>query len=105
MLIFRYEVVIDDFLPCRRGKLVFTKSKNENEFWCSLLEKAYAKFYGCYDVLTGGNLADALLDVSGGVPETINLKKTPAKTEQERKQLFSVSKSTFAFKTNSRVLS
>uniref|UniRef100_A0A915AZC1 Calpain catalytic domain-containing protein n=2 Tax=Parascaris univalens TaxID=6257 RepID=A0A915AZC1_PARUN len=69
------EVVVDDLLPTRDGKLLFARSKTPNEFWSALLEKAFAKLYGCYENLVGGQLADALQDVSGGVAETLNVSR------------------------------
>ncbi|CAJ0746269.1 5675_t:CDS:2, partial [Entrophospora sp. SA101] len=67
----RHPVVVDDYLPTRNNHLIFSRSKNPNEMWCSLLEKAYAKLCKCYEALEAGSASDALVDLTGTVPETI----------------------------------
>ena len=37
------QVLVDDLIPTKDGSPVFTHSKDENEWWAALMEKAYAK--------------------------------------------------------------
>ncbi|XP_018424038.1 PREDICTED: calpain-5-like [Nanorana parkeri] len=67
------DVIIDDRLPTIDGNLIYCHSNVKNEFWCALLEKAYAKLSGSYESLDGGSTADAIVDFTGAVVESINL--------------------------------
>ncbi|CAG5129990.1 unnamed protein product, partial [Candidula unifasciata] len=70
------EVVVDDRLPTYNNKLIYASNKKHpNEYWCPLLEKAFAKLNGNYDVIDGGRVHTSLVDLTGGIGEMLVLKK------------------------------
>ncbi|XP_074720969.1 calpain-13-like [Strix uralensis] len=76
------DVVIDDRLPFLNGRYLSVQPRTSNEFWPSLLEKAYAKLRGSYQNLHGGYLSDALVDLTGGVQMAFSLKNPPPDLEE-----------------------
>lgn len=79
-LIFRFwhytrwiNIKIDDRLPTQGGRLVFMRNSNSNEFWAALVEKAYAKMHGTYNVFDGGLTCQALTELTGGFCDDLSL--------------------------------
>ncbi|XP_073346024.1 calpain-9 [Pagrus major] len=71
------EVRIDDLLPTQDNKLIYLSSPDRREFWSSLLEKAYAKLKGGYRALDMGLPHEAMVDMTGGVTEVLNVTSLP----------------------------
>ena len=76
-------VLIDDYIPC------FSKGSNKKyiplfatcrrgNMWPALLEKAYAKLYGSFAAIKGGNISEALMDLTGCPVEDFSLAKVPS---------------------------
>eukprot|EP01018_Ginkgo_biloba_P017061 Gb_09128 [translate_table: standard] len=83
-------VVVDDWIPCEsRGKPAFATSRKGNELWVSILEKAYAKLHGSYEALEGGLVQDALVDLTGGAGEEIDMRSAQAQIDLASGRLWS----------------
>ena len=64
-------VAVDDYVPVdERGAMLFAAASDSPspEIWSVLCEKAYAKLYGSYAAIEGGDVAIAMVDMCGGVP-------------------------------------
>jgi hypothetical protein len=82
-----YDVVIDDYLPFNKKTIQPWCSWNRqepNEFWVSLIEKAYAKLNGGYKNLIGGAPIEAFTDLTAGVEQRFKLNQSI----KEHKQFF-----------------
>ena len=77
-------IEVDDRLPCvasggapRRAelatahRLAFSRAA-KGQLWVQLLEKAYAKAHGSYKAISGGEIAEALLALTGAPSHTID---------------------------------
>ena len=63
------DVVVDDYFPYdprpEKDCWLFSRDTNENEIWVQILEKAYAKVFGSYEVTEGGKPYQALCNLTG----------------------------------------
>lgn len=61
-----HPMYIDDYIPCKpHGEPIFTSSRDINECWVMVLEKAYAKYFGSYLALKSGDSRDGMTDLTG----------------------------------------
>lgn len=61
-------VIIDDLMPVNEdGGLLYCSSKDPQECWAPLLEKAYCKLFTCYEMCDGGLSQEAIFSFFGGV--------------------------------------
>lgn len=68
------DVLVDDRLPLVDKDVLYgCRSQARSDLWAPLLEKAYAKFLGCYELLEACSLSDALVDMTGAAVEHVEL--------------------------------
>ncbi|KAL0220966.1 hypothetical protein RCL1_000820 [Eukaryota sp. TZLM3-RCL] len=69
-------VIVDDFLPCRNNKPIFAVSTVPNEYFPSIIEKAYAKLHQSYQNIEGGQVSIGLSDLTGGIADQFSFKNS-----------------------------
>ncbi len=72
-------VEIDDFFPCKvhkNGKFssAFSRPRNNSVLWVLILEKAWAKVNGSYDLTEGGQTSDAISCLTGAPSKFMSTK-------------------------------
>ena len=74
-------MIIDTRIPCKDGVPVYARSSQKSNMCVSIVEKAYAKLKGTYENLNGGNTSEAMVELTGGVSEKVNLKLMEPRTD------------------------
>lgn len=83
-------VFVDTLIPfdATTKQIAYGSCSEPQEFWVPLMEKAYAKLHGTYEALNGGNLAEGMVDLTGGVSVKYDLSTPEMKTAAESDQLW-----------------
>lgn len=69
-------VIVDDWMPVDEyGELIFAHSKDRQEVWVPLLEKAFCKLHTCYEMCDGGRAGEAIFSIVGGASNRLMIKK------------------------------
>jgi len=73
-------VIVDDWMPVdASGALLYASSKDPEEVWLPLLEKAYCKLHTCYEMCDGGTANEAIFSFFGGCSGKLHVKKNHIK--------------------------
>jgi hypothetical protein len=62
---FKY-ILVDDYFPTANGNVKGMRSKDGDELWSMLVEKAFAKHYGSYRSMASHTMGEALEMLTGG---------------------------------------
>ena len=70
-----HTVIVDDWLPLRHNGIelmtLFAQVGNDHSIWGPILEKVFAKYYGNYSHLVGGNPVSSVKTLTGAPYELL----------------------------------
>jgi hypothetical protein len=67
-----FTMIIDDQMVMSGNNTLFASLGKDGSIWAGLVEKAFAKYYGNYERLVGGLMADAVSALNGSPAESIS---------------------------------
>lgn len=84
------KIIVDTYLPFHHNHLVLSRPQHpkKDPWWFSIVEKAYAKLFGSYTSLKGGNAHAALYRLIGGWPFAFYFNDQETKELIENGKLF-----------------
>jgi hypothetical protein len=86
------QVIVDTLLPYEKELnnrvCLYSSCNNPQEFWIQLMEKAYAKLHKNYQRITHISALDALVDLTGGISELVELQ--PKGEKRDPAQLWNI---------------
>ena len=103
-------VLVDNRLPCSKiyndnqtPVLLDGKCRSTNEFWVSLIEKAYAKLHGSYQSLASGFIDDGLVDLTGLTSNKMVLDSSKLNNKREADKLWETLLSNASIEQNTNI--
>lgn len=70
-------VIIDDYFPCNGRRYHIYSSAKRKQLFVSIIEKAMAKLYGCYESLVSGQVIEGLAALTGFPCRSIRIHSMP----------------------------
>lgn len=64
-------VLVDDLIPCGVDAQPCFARTPDGALWASIIEKAFAKWRGCYELTRGGSVEEGLLYLTGGLSHDV----------------------------------
>ncbi|OHT01817.1 hypothetical protein TRFO_07376 [Tritrichomonas foetus] len=63
------KIIVDTLVPLKNNRMILSRPKTKNDpWWFTIIEKAYAKLFGSFGAIVGGNSDSTFFRLVGGWP-------------------------------------